>query len=194
MARSTPPGPRRRRRQRGAVLVEIALTLPIFLLVVFAIVEFGFLLRDHVTLNASTSETARAATIVGDDITGDGHIVEVFRTAVAPLPDGAVEQLVVFKATGPDDVVPPSCLSASVTDLCNRYTWADLQRPTTDFGCIPANGLDHFWCPTDRDITQANADFIGIHVEMRRDLITGLFGDEQTMSATDVLRLEPQER
>ena len=55
--------PRRARDQRGAVAVEFALIMPILLILVFGIIEFGFMInRDMIVGNASR-DGARAASL-----------------------------------------------------------------------------------------------------------------------------------
>jgi Flp pilus assembly protein TadG len=55
--------PRRARDQRGAVAVEFALIMPVLCLLVFGIIEFGFMLnRDMIVGNASR-DGARAASL-----------------------------------------------------------------------------------------------------------------------------------
>lgn len=50
-------------RQQGALLVELVLTLPILLAVVFAIVEYSVLLGALLIMNNTTSEAARQVTV-----------------------------------------------------------------------------------------------------------------------------------
>ena len=58
--------PRRARNQRGAVAVEFALIMPMMCMLVFGIIEFGFMLnRDMIVGNASR-DGARAASL-GDN-------------------------------------------------------------------------------------------------------------------------------
>ena len=51
---------RRRRSERGAAAVEMALVLPILLFLVFGIVDFGRLLNAQITLTEAAREGARA--------------------------------------------------------------------------------------------------------------------------------------
>ena len=52
---------RRRRSSRGQALVEIALVLPVFFLIGFAIIEFGRVLFTHATLQHAMREAGRFA-------------------------------------------------------------------------------------------------------------------------------------
>jgi Flp pilus assembly protein TadG len=61
---------RSRRRERGQSLVELALVLPVFLLIVMATIDFGWALRSYIVITNSAREGARAG-VVGaseDDI------------------------------------------------------------------------------------------------------------------------------
>jgi len=51
------------RNQRGVATVEFALILPLFLTLLFAIIEFGFLFKDQLLLQQVAREGARAAAV-----------------------------------------------------------------------------------------------------------------------------------
>lgn len=57
----------RTRRDKGAVAVEFALILPIFLIIVLGIVEFGRAFNLQVSLSEAARETARYTAIHFDD-------------------------------------------------------------------------------------------------------------------------------
>ena len=56
---------RRRSRHRGQAIVETALVLPIFLILVLAIVDFGLGLRAWITVTNAAREGARVAAVRG---------------------------------------------------------------------------------------------------------------------------------
>jgi len=58
-------GRRRRRADRGAELIELAIVLPILLLVLAAIIDFGFLFQKWESLTNAAREGARIATLPG---------------------------------------------------------------------------------------------------------------------------------
>ena len=51
---------------RGVALVEFALVIPILLLLVFGIIEFGFLYNGYIALSGAAREGARVAVVGGD--------------------------------------------------------------------------------------------------------------------------------
>lgn len=56
-----PTNLRRLRPQRGAELIEFALVLPLLLVVIAGIVDFGFLFQRYVVVNNAAREGARVA-------------------------------------------------------------------------------------------------------------------------------------
>lgn len=58
-------------KQKGAAVVEFAVILPLLLLVVFGIVEFGFIFYNQALLTNASREGARRAIVYRTD--GDGN-------------------------------------------------------------------------------------------------------------------------
>lgn len=56
-----------KRSQQGAAAVEFALILPIFLLLLFGMIEYGWILTNQIVLTHAVSEGARAAVKVEED-------------------------------------------------------------------------------------------------------------------------------
>jgi hypothetical protein len=54
---------RRNRGDRGAALVELAIILPIFVVLVFGILEFGITYNNYIALRQGTREAARQAAV-----------------------------------------------------------------------------------------------------------------------------------
>lgn len=189
-----------RRRQRGAALVEASLVTGLFLMLVFFIFEMGFLFRDSLTTSNASREAARAASTLGRDADTDYYTIRTAEHGLEAMGLQALDVLVVFKATGPGDTVPGSCLTASQTGLCNRYTPADFfaekedtaGNPTGKFGC---GTLDVSWCPTTRE-TRASIgpDYVGVYVRTNHNYLTGMFGAQTDLEATTILRIEPDQR
>jgi Flp pilus assembly protein TadG len=57
------PRTRRRAGERGAALVEFAIVLPILLLVVFGIIDFGVAFADYQNVRSGTREAARLGVV-----------------------------------------------------------------------------------------------------------------------------------
>lgn len=54
---------RRRREERGAAAVEFALILPIFLMLLFGIIDFGYMINRGSMINNAARDAARAASL-----------------------------------------------------------------------------------------------------------------------------------
>lgn len=57
------------RRDRGAAAVEAAIVLPLLLLVVFGLIDFGRMLNAQITVTEAAHEGARAGALGGDPVT-----------------------------------------------------------------------------------------------------------------------------
>jgi Flp pilus assembly protein TadG len=180
--------------ERGAVLVEFALVLPLLISIVFGIVEFGLFFRDYLTVANTTRTGARVGSAAGSSYDADYQILQAIKSAATALPTGAnaIEDISIFKSSASDGTVPAACKTASQTSQCNHYTKTDLSRPITEFGCL-ASSPDKYWCPTTRSDSQsAGTDYVGVYLKMTHTFATSLFGPSKTITDTVVMRIEPK--
>jgi len=70
--------------QRGAALMEAAVVLPVLVLLLCGMIQYGFLFAAHITLRNAASFGARAAVLEGAT---DDAVVQTARDAVAPFLD-----------------------------------------------------------------------------------------------------------
>lgn len=69
------------RKERGAIALEMALVLPLLLVVLFGIIEFGRVFNVQISLSQAAREGARHAAIHYDDAS-----LDVTGTALASVP------------------------------------------------------------------------------------------------------------
>lgn len=61
-----------RRHDHGAAIVEFALLVPLFLMLLFGIISYGWMLSFRQAISQAAAEGARAAAIVSDPSASDG--------------------------------------------------------------------------------------------------------------------------
>jgi Flp pilus assembly protein TadG len=103
-------GRRRRRGEGGQSLVEFALVLPLLLVVLFAIVDFGRIYQGHVTLTNAVREGARLGAVGGTSAQIAARVqataggLDPSVTAVVPATAG---QSVVVEADAQVELITP---------------------------------------------------------------------------------------
>lgn len=183
---------------------------PVFFLLIFGIFETGLLFRNSLTTNNAAQQGARMASVGGASPDTDYLVLRSVEHGLEAMGLQELNMVVVFKASGPGDTVPASCLTASQTfdpanpsaPACNRYTPSDffleIEDPATgvdtgNFRC-GTTSVDRFWCPSDRETSiSAGTDYVGIYVEANHEFITGFFSDRRDLTETRIIRLEPSE-
>ncbi|MDM7987564.1 MAG: TadE/TadG family type IV pilus assembly protein [Smithella sp.] len=91
--------------ERGVSAVEFALLLPVLVVIVFGIIEFGFILYDKQVITSASREVARAAIVRGANVTDINSAHEKYRT----MPISFVSS---------SDLSAPSILTAKGTSDC----------------------------------------------------------------------------
>lgn len=71
-------------KQNGNVLIELALILPLLLLFISGIVQFGFILNAKIAANSAAYEAARTATISDDPYSAAAAAVEGYANGSLP--------------------------------------------------------------------------------------------------------------
>ena len=158
-------GPRRRtgtgRHRRlagdeGAALVEAAFITPVFLLLLFGVIEFGGAFRDYLTVSNAVDRGARQESIQGrpPGRLGDPQSI---KKAAGAFPLGDINYVVVWKAKGPKDTCRPHarrpagpwgpCSAAPSPGSCNRFTRPDVKSSTgPSWTCFEPDPIQ-YWCP-----------------------------------------------
>jgi|SRR5579862_94196 len=78
----------RNAKESGQSLVEFAIVLPVLSLLLFGIIQYGFIFATYITIRNASSIGARQAIInSGTGATGTSNIMAVAANAVAPLLD-----------------------------------------------------------------------------------------------------------
>ena len=174
-------------------MVEAALVLPVIILLVMGILEFGLLFTSYSTTGASTRSGARIAATRYATATPANRLVEANTIALATAADLTVLNnadpvgMVIYKVNSassdgaPFGGFPGDGMSGGCTSSCIRYSW----NPGTQ-AMVRTGGS---W--TDPDGCGLTVDSIGVFVQTQHDFITGMFGSQRYVNGHTVMRIEP---
>lgn len=185
-----------RDKERGATLVEAAVSYGLLFLALFAVVEFGLAFKDWLSVSQATREGARAGATFGQDLSADILVLDGVEEALVPQGLSLGDEVRIFRANNP---------SASESQLYSYNPGFDCSDPTNIFppgDCCnwapcPEFGRTNYqvpgWNPQDRDVTAPITDRIGVSIQLTHDWITGFIGSGTIdLSTTTDFQVEPQ--
>lgn len=203
--------PRRCAGDDGSALVEAAFITPVLLYLLLGILESGLLFRTYMAIGSAAQDGARTASVLGGDQYADYEIIQDVQRSLTVIPQDQIVNLVVFKATGPNDSAPSVCATSTVGTYstapkpCNTYVPSrDWNVPVAlkgNYLCLTTSppvppGYATGYCPSTRKdaLVGANGppDYIGIYISVNHKYASKLFGTTKALSATTITRIEPQ--
>lgn len=189
--------------ERGAVLVEVVIILPVLLIIALGVFDVGLGWRASLTISSAARSGARVASNLGVDAGADRQALASVAAALGSISTPEIDLVVIYRANGTDGEVPPTCLGAvarsaggNVAHKCNVYTAADLAAAATSAAYTGncASSRDRFWCPANRENEQGSAsgpDYLGVYVRVNHATKTKMFGSTMTIDDHAIMRLEP---
>lgn len=193
------------RSERGSVMVEVTLVIPLLTFLVVGTLELGLAWSDAQVVTQGARSGARTISQMSTSELADQQGLLAI-TATFGQQDIELQQVTIFES-GPNGERPAGCLGSvpvSSGESCNIYVGSQLTLATlndvTKWGCDQSGRTgthDDNWCPStssNRDADQSSATWIGVHVIGTRTWKTGFFGQgTQTISETAVMRMEPRQ-
>jgi len=199
------------RGDSGAILTELALVMPLLVLLSLGIFEYGFILRNSNVLANSVQSAGRTAAQSKNTSTADLFTLQNFMATTAKLKNATVTKVIIYNSTVSGGAPPAACLTASITGSsphgvnaggvnCSVYSAADLtpaNLATGNFNCtalgVGTPGWDKNWCPLIRDAgLTSQPDYVGVYAVITYTGITGLLpGKTMTLTDRAVNRIEP---
>jgi hypothetical protein len=165
--------------ERGAALVEAAVTMTLVLTIVFAIAEFGLGFRSWLTVSHAAREGARAGATFADNAGADMEVLSNIEDALDGVDAIDTRWVRVFDAdsgVGTDYVF-------TGTGACR---WSPCPDPDLAGYTVPV------WDPDTRDVVAPFTDRIGVEIAYTHTWVTGLFRDTSDFEAVVVFQIEPQ--
>lgn len=197
-----------RQGERGASIVESALILPVFIILIFGIIEFGAFFFDINNVRNAARDGAREGSSWASGPTADYHIIAQARRSLGNM-NTRLGGIIIYKASGANADVPAACLADLVSGddgeagLCNVYSGTRVSTALeATFGAMDAAGMsttyaskwDRKWpAPTRNDALSGTGtpDFIGVYVAATHKSVTGTV-PQRTIKQRAVFLLEPQ--
>lgn len=180
---------RRRQRDRGATLVEMALITPIMLMILIGGIESGVAFKDYLTVSFASREAARVGALAGNDSNAD---CDILASVVDSLQGtNKIEELVGFQIYQADpasgDPIPGKINTFILKpggdpNICDLNNWN-----------VPTYGYP----PTSRKTTfspTSELDIIGVRVAVIHSWLTGFppFNGSFWVDEHTITRLEPE--
>jgi hypothetical protein len=185
----------RPRRAAGQTLVEFALMFPLFILLLFGMIELAFMVNAQLSLNFATRDASLLAAEAGmQDTNADCVVLRRIETLLtAPTDRARVLRVHIFQAdvtghpTGLEQVYTrggsTSCPSGgTVPYALGTNTFPVLARCAKLEGC---------------GVTSDHLDIIGVAIDYQYRYVTPMFslvggtGAGQTLSGSNSMRMEP---
>lgn len=167
-------------RESGASVIEMAMILPLLVVLAIGAAELGFAFIDWFDVSAATREGARVGAAAGDDPTADTLILAVVNEALADLPYGEMTEVWIYDADANGAVIDE-------TNLTNKY----VPNGGGGFNCTNM-------CPWDPALRETNPNLdltrLGVRVFFTHDWVTGFFLWSGSADFEDetIMRLEPR--
>jgi Flp pilus assembly protein TadG len=195
-------GRSRRDGERGAVLVEAVIVIPILMMITLGIIEYGSAYQQDAAVAAASRAGARVASALSKQPFGvtalstDAGYTTANAVAAALQSVGAATpvQMEIWRVEPGDATCAPPSFTGCAYKV--NYQWSTTNKNFTIVASAtswPAN--KQYACVSGTDATDPGAtagpNQIGIWVQMTHKAVTHLFGGNKTLTGTTIMRLEP---
>ncbi len=168
-------------------MVEFALVMPIFVMLVMGLVEYGFLYNNILTVQYASREGVSVAAEAGAVDGADCAILKAVEAALqTPVNRAGINAIEIFQADVNGDPIP---------GRMNRYIrTGSLDCPGGQVEPYSLDGAEGYPQTDRHDTLSAGLDLIGVHVDFTYFSITPLgAGQTWTLSDGATLRMEPKQ-
>lgn len=175
---------------RGVSLTELALLMPLLLILAIGTFEYGMLFRDTLVVSTAAREAGRVAASSANYGDADCVILEAASGALQSLQTGTTAEVHIYKSDANGSIPPDN------DAFMRRYRPAVPMEP----GLIACGTSDWIqlspgssWDPVDRVNDAGSADWIGVRVRYIHDFQLNVlwFDGTQTLDDDAVFRIEP---
>jgi len=177
-------------RERGAVMVEMALILPLLLLLVIGTIEFGLLFHERLTIASAASSAARTGATMGIRDEADYAILQALEAGLYDQVDTSVIIRV--------DIFKADPITGAKTGQYDRYLYQPMATTCKWSPCpdVAEDGPVGTWVPSSRDTTLdeggGGLDVLGVEIIYHHTAVSGFIpGIDRDLTERALVRLEP---
>lgn len=190
-------------RDRGSVIIEFVLILPIVAMLALGALEYGGAWSDTGTVERGVHAAARVGSNVSRNRYADYEILRAIDTQIAAADRATIRRVIVFRSTTGDGKVPDECKAIDpmgtgtfgVSGVCNVYSAVQVGTASSSVGFPSptscAGAWDANWCPLSRVNTGASPQFLGVWVEVDYERQTNIVSASTRIERQAVFQLEP---
>lgn len=164
------------RSERGGALVELAISIPIFIVILALIFDVGLGFSAARDSSSAARSAARVAALAGEDRHADYRAIDAVRAEYANSNDQILWVTIYRSSPGGDGTVPAGCGlgGGSIAGLCNAYDGATVAglTPAMFDNDDCAGEPDVAWCPTSR--SDNDGDYLGVGIWTTHEPTVGL--------------------
>jgi len=179
---------RRRREERGAVLVEMAILFPVVILITFGLIEFSSAYQSAAVAASTSRSAARTASA---EAMLSGYATDAAAAAATALKNVPADEPIEMWVYRANDKGYPGADGntsfSSCSTKCISYQWV----PSTRSFNTASPGGSGWAANTQNACSVSNWDSVGVYVKLRHKFITRLFGTTIDLTDHAVFRLEP---
>ncbi len=176
-------------------MVEAALVLPLVLMIVFGLVEFGLLFKDELTVSSAAGAGAREGAALSKVAEYQDEVVDQVQDRLAATSPQDGDKLVIYKVDPDSDNGLPAfagsqgeifsgCL-AGADNPCYAYQWQ-----SGSFELVPGSPD---WTASEQSTCRDEVlDEIGVFLEITHDFFIPMFGgSDRLVTERNTFQLEP---
>ncbi len=169
-------------------MVEAAIVMPLLMLLVFGIIEWGLAFLSATSTNSAARSGARTASALTQNTSyAQQAVLAVEQNLKGALPFATPEELWIYRvpASATDDSGFPEGQTSFVCGAnCIKYTWNGTSFSLSS-GSWPAASQVACGAAT-------GFDSVGVYLKVRHNFVTNFFGSSKQIAEHTVMRLEPQ--
>jgi Flp pilus assembly protein TadG len=120
------------RGQRGSIVVEAGLVLPLLTFLLLGVIEVGGVIKSYSSAANAVRAGGRMASVAGNDASADQQVLARMARESTALSDGELDFVILWHATGPGDTVPAGCVTIAQSSSTANTTSLGVSDGGTD--------------------------------------------------------------